>query len=665
LDLMLAPASAAQAFTQARDAYVAMADGRANIATLYATREIDWLFPPQAPFTGNATQWQAARDAFEQQMRAALATAYTTDTIVQYDVSWTSQLPAGIGDLYELFGTVVPTDGTALDRGFTLSSPHVAIPPSGPGLLTFLFGVNDIRDTAALSLDLSFNATHIQHFLAPASETPPGEARPSIWLQLVNPYAKLPHLGPDGQATEIPLVFRQFPTPPTLVRQEALPGSGSGVSESDNPLIAAAAWHLNYVYQVPLTPHDQIVTAVTYNTDLTVSGAAQTRAAALRTGAPVTYSLFEALARFSATYPVIQPVLTDRASPNWAAAAAVFARLVTDVVTNTTWTPPGISARASGGLTRITDVYTVTDVADAVGDGRQITLAWDAQESSFPGAALSVEALDPQLVPYPNQVPGRTASAITDRYTPVPPLADDWIVHAVEVAALNVLAAENALAAVQVERNLIEMTDAGGTSWYVQGDYVYMTPIISATQPVTPFIDNATPIDVAALPNQGIGTGCPAEGPPGVTSLCQRLYTLIYDLIGNGGCLTDLLAAHARASTADSISRRVKMACSFQYPVASAGGITSANPVQPLMPVTLARSFLIDGSNPAQLSDLSSRYAAQVAAWAETNKVAFGSDGLAGAQFVFDVTLYAELSGLNTPLLRLRRLQLKTADVAP
>lgn len=665
LDLMLAPASAAQAFAQARAAYVAMADGRANIASLYASKEIDWLFPPQAPFTGSPAQWQAARDAFEQQMRAALATAYTTDTIVQYGVSWTGKLPAEIGDLYELFGTVVPTDGTALDRGFTLSSPHVAIPQSGPGLLTFLFGVNDIRDTVAPALDLSFNATHIQHFLAPADATPPGEARPSIWLQLVNPYATLPHLGPIGQATKIPLVFRQFPTPPTLVRQEALPGSGSGLAESNNPLIAAAAWHLNYVYQVPLTVHDQIITAVTYNTDMTVSGAAQRRAAALRAGPPVTYTLFEALARFSATYAVIQDTLTNLASPNWAAAAGVFAGLVTDVVTNSTWTPSGVSAFATGGLSRITDVYTVADSADAVGDSRLITLAWETRESSFPGATLAVQALDPQLLPYPNQVPGRAAMAITDRYTPVPPLNDDWIVHAVTVDPLNVLAAENALAAVQVERNLIEMTDAGGTSWFAQGDYVYMTPAISATQPITPFIDNTTPIDVATLPNQGIGSGCPTAGPPGVTSLCQRIYTMMYDLIGGGGGLPDLLAAHACAGTADPMARRVKMACSFQYPVASAGGVASANPVQPLVPVTLARSFLIDGGDPAQLADLSDRYAGQVAAWAEAQQVAFGGNGLAGAQFVFDITLYAELSGLNTPLLRLRRLQLKTADVTP
>ena len=107
------------------------------------------------------------------------------------------------------------------------------------------------------------------------------------------------------------------------------------------------------------------------------------------------------------------------------------------------------------------------------------------------------------------------------------------------------------------------------------------------------------------------------------------------------------------------------MACGFQYPVASAGGVISANPISPLLPVVLARSFLIDGSDPAQLSDLSGRYAQAVAGWAASNAIALGTDAQSGAQFVFDITLYAELSGLNTPVLRLRTLQLKTADITP
>jgi large repetitive protein len=665
VDLMLAPASAAAAFEQARAAYTAIANGRAQLAQLYSAKEIDWLFPSAAPFTGSVAQLALAEEAFGQQMRAALATAYTTDTVVQYGVAWTGSVPASVGDLFELYGTIQPTGGASLPKGFTLSAPHVPVVAGSQSVLTFLFGVNDVKDQASVTLDLAYNVTHIQHFLQPAAETPAGEARPSMWLQLVNPYATPPHIGPDGTPTIIPLVFREYPTPPTLIKQTAIQGSGSLTAPSDNPLVAAAAWHLQYAYQAQLTVHDQIITAVTYNTDLSASGGSQGKSAALLGDAPVYYTLFEALARFSVTYAVLQPVLSKLADPNWAVAAGLFASLVEDVVNNTTWTPRPTALAARQGPVRITDDYTVTDVA-VTGNNRLATLAWMEQESSFRGATLAIEALNPAtLVPYPNQVQQTLPQSVTASYTPVPPLSDDWIVHQVEVDGLNVLTAENALSAVQVERNLIEMTDADGKAWYAQSEFVYMTPIVSATQPITPFVDNLTPIDVATLPNQGIGGGCPQAPPPGVNSLCQRIYTLMYDLLADDVTLVSLSGARLAAGLDDSASRRVKMACSFQYPVRSASGVVSANPISPLVPVVLARSFLIDGSDPAQLSDLSGLFAQAVAGWAASNDIKFGSDAQSGAQLVFDITLYAELSGLNTPVLRLRTLQLKTADVAP
>jgi len=117
------------------------------------------------------------------------------------------------------------------------------------------------------------------------------------------------------------------------------------------------------------------------------------------------------------------------------------------------------------------------------------------------------------------------------------------------------------------------MTDGDGKAWNAQSEFVYMTPIVSATQPITPFVDNLTPIDVATLPNQGIGGGCPQAPPPGVNSLCQRIYTLMYDLLADNVTLASLSGARLSAGLDDQAPRRMKMACSFQYPVRSAGGV--------------------------------------------------------------------------------------------
>ena len=669
VDTMLAAASAAKAFEVARDAYTNMAYGRKSLAQQYAVHEVDWLFSPQSPLTGTGAQLAAAQ-TFAQQMRAALMTAYSADTLVQYAVTWNSPVPASVGDLLSLYGKVQPVGNAPLPQGYGLSSAQVPVASSGPSLLTFLFGLAAVQDVACVTVDLQYNITHLQYFLEPANQVQPGQARPSMWLQLVNPSpAGAPHIGPTATSTVIPLVFREYPTPPTVISQQGLAGaSSSTLAVGYNPLTTAAAWHGVFQYQVQLTDHDQVVSSITYNTDLSASSRGEQHQRATAANSNEVFSLFQALARFSVTYPVLLPFLTNLAdtSPNWAAAAAVFSSLVTDVVTNTTWNPlPTAAIRRM--LPNITNQYVITDKRQ--NGSRLITLTWDPRqgESSFSGVTLAIEALAPNLQPYPNQVTGTVPNGITDAYVPIPRLEGNWVIHQVEVDSLNVLAAENALAGVQVERNLIKMTSRDGTPWLAQSEFVYMTPIVRATQPVTPFIDNSTPIDVARLPHQGISTGCPhTPPPPGLPSLCQRIYTMMYDLLSDPDLLSHLTGARLSAGLDDSAQRRVKVACSFQYPIAAAtGGTGGVNPISPLFPVVLARSFLIDGAQTAQLNDFSSLYAHAIATWSVNNQVTLGAASqLVGAQFVFDITLYAQLSGLNTPVLRLRNLQLKLTDIA-
>ncbi|CAM2069755.1 hypothetical protein SCOR_30550 [Sulfidibacter corallicola] len=664
VDGMLAAPSAAQSFEQARTAYDTIAEGRQSLAEEYSRHEIEWLFSAQAPFTGNSDQLNEGREAFDQQMRAALMTAYLVDTVVQYGVTW-SQVPADVSDDYALFGQVQPTVGD-LPKGFTISTAQVPVQQDGSSLLTFLFGVADIQDTASVSLDLQFNVTHVQYFTESSQQVPAGEARPSIWLQLVNPYPDgVPHVGPTDTQTEIPLVFRQFPTPPTLITQTATGGAASkSTALDDNPLVAAAAWHFNYSYQGQFTVHDEILTSITYNTDLSANGGGQLRAAAIAENQ--VFTLFQALARFSATWTVLRPILSNLQDPNWAAAAQSFADRVTEVVNNSDWNTNGAQALLAT-LQNITDSYTVLDTAQS-GDQRQIQLTWSSQqgESSFPDATLQVRAIAPDGQPYPNQVQTSITDGLQTTYTAQPPIVDDWIIHGIEVDNLNVLSAENALPGVQVERNLIAMKGPDGTTWYSQNNFVYKTPVVRPTTPSTPLVDNADPIDIAQLPNQGISTGCPSSSDvPGEACLCQRIYTMVYDLLADPGQSAALRQAQVNAGAADDQSRRVKIAASFRYPINDAAGSQPGqNPILPVYPIVLARSFVIDAASDAQLDDLAQSLALAVANWAQRNGVVFGNTPQpASGQIVFDMTLYAQLSGLNTPVLRLRDLFLNLSDV--
>ena len=379
VDDLLSPASAAKAFELDPAAYTAIATGRETLAQGYAQFEVDWLFDPTSPFSGTDAQRKVARDVFEQQMRATLMTAYSVDTIVQYDVAWNGAVSPAADGMIELFGQIeamlagsyawsgltvtattaapnglspgdrvsmvftpgagqaAPADGpytivSASGTTFTitvatggtgtgtfagtrqnagLSTAHVGVSSTGPSPLTFLYGTPDVSDAAIASFDLRYSVTHLQLFLAPDSGTP-GEARPSLWLQLVD--ALQPHVGPAGTGTNIPVVFRQFPTPPTLVSQAwapFTPQSGSG-----NPIADAADWSYIFTYQAVLAAQDQVNSAITYNTDLRPPSGS-TRAKALLRGSDGPYDLFTALARFSAVYGVIQTILPNLANPNW------------------------------------------------------------------------------------------------------------------------------------------------------------------------------------------------------------------------------------------------------------------------------------------------------------------------------------------------------------
>ena len=335
---------------------------------------------------------------------------------------------------------------------------------------------------------------------------------------------------------------------------------------------------------------------------------------------------------------------------------------------NTDWNPPS-SFAVAGGLATVTDNYVVTD--ELLGDltTQQIQLSWPANqgESSFANVTLALTALDPtskNLAPYPNQRPITPTKPDSLLYeVDDAPIGGLGVAHLIEVAALNVLAAENALAAVQVERNLITLDAPDGTPWQVVPEFVYMTPQVRPSQPVTPYIDNATPIDVTTLPNQGSGAACPSSP----SSLCQRIYTIMADLLADPVQARSLLAAHLAAGVTSGTTRRVNVACSYRFPIPSVTeGTFDSTSINPLVPVVLARSFNIDGHQPAQIGDFSALFAEAIDTWARKNAIVYGSQAKPlGAMLIFDITLYAALRGADTPVLRFGNLQLKLTDIDP
>jgi large repetitive protein len=213
---------------------------------------------------------------------------------------------------------------------------------------------------------------------------------------------------------------------------------------------------------------------------------------------------------------------------------------------------------------------------------------------------------------------------------------------------------------VQIERNLISLQGSDGHWYQVVNEFIYTTALVRPSQPLTPYIDNEPTeypdppnwIDVAKLP------------PVTPRTLYQRIYNVMSDLLADAVHAPALRAAYRVAGTSDT-TRRVKVACSYQFPVGAVGGTTDNTiSISPLVPVVMARSFDIDGQDGAALASFATLFAAAIGGWAHDNNVIFGpTTTLKDATLRFDITLYAKLSGVNTPVLRLNNLQLKLTDI--
>jgi hypothetical protein len=194
-------------------------------------------------------------------------------------------------------------------------------------------------------------------------------------------------------------------------------------------------------------------------------------------------------------------------------------------------------------------------------------------------------------------------------------------------------------------------------------EFIYTTALVRPSQPLTPYIDNE-PTEPPAQPNW---IDVAKLTPVTPRTLYQRIYNVMRDLLADAVQARALRAAYRAAGVTTGTARRVKVACSYQFPVAAVAGATDTKiSISPLVPVVMARSFDIDGQDAAALGSFATLFAAAIAGWAHDNGVMFGpKPTLQLAALRFDITLYAKLSGVNTPVLRLNNLQLKVTDIDP
>ena len=195
-------------------------------------------------------------------------------------------------------------------------------------------------------------------------------------------------------------------------------------------------------------------------------------------------------------------------------------------------------------------------------------MASEAGTIALQNVTLSVQALDPKSTSFPN-----LASAYPDQGPVSQPPANSsefqvkaappdglGAAHRVEVHGLNVLAAENAIAAVQVERNLITL-DRIGRHALSSGAGIRLHDGRGSAEPAGDALHRQR--DAARLtPQRRFARPCPVHRP----SLCQHVLTVMTDLLADPVQSASLLKAHQAAGVTTGTTRRVKVGCSYQFP---------------------------------------------------------------------------------------------------
>lgn len=263
-------------------------------------------------------EWDDACELLKQAMLTSLSSAFTVSTVAQFQagvevVGRAEDKPSPNTMPPSLYGSVgppltnVPASSSSpnASRQYTISNGELDI-DSGDQWMTVLVTVAQPKAQAELELDLTYEASYLQHDFEPGQEYQ-GYV-PSSWLKFVLPGTQplsMSITGDEPAHIPIPLLF--YPDPPVLIDQAATAAAlGSPVIGSPANINNEIAEALEWIYQVQIAHNwahqDELWFTATYNLPVT----APMMLGALWETDPL-MNLFEELVRFRNLYATISP----------------------------------------------------------------------------------------------------------------------------------------------------------------------------------------------------------------------------------------------------------------------------------------------------------------------------------------------------------------------
>ncbi len=561
----------------------------------------------------------AARDAYAQSLLTRLSTAYEVETAVVYSATTTNSFaddttaPAIAPRLY---GSVIgkPIAGTAGEArsDFSLSNTKIALDNSTGPKFAFLFRSDRTQNQASANVDVSYNVTHVEHDIKVAVDG----YEASSWLTLLLPEDPI-EVGP----ADIPIALREFPVPPALVRQQALPEDISNATTLER----ATFWEYVYTYEQQTVAQDSIFANVQFNVGPEIAN--------LRSEEPV-LDLFDWLARFNREYPLFSSNLdllvkgnaelagTERDAAS--AAVAWFANLVEGVAGSWgAWVTQAAATRQMlQSLEGFEWDFEIIELFNANEVVIQMALTGESDANArFPDVEVTLEDGSKRLIE-----PTVNGAIREYRYpwsaAELPETRERTFIF----DELHVLNTENGWGGIHLERNL-NLTSDLATPRTTNPRFVYQTPEVRFVNKVTPLIDNKSPINIS---------------PSGSTkSLNAHLTDMLNELFEQAG-------------DNDTRDRLMKVGCRYSYDVRGQAGPAEGpgqlDEFQAYMPILQRMTFTI---KPNDTADFVNGMVSSINQW-----MGDVNPSRARGFYEFDITVFAALSSTDLPVLRLRRLWL-------
>jgi hypothetical protein len=597
----------------------------------------------------------AAKEKMRQQLLSRLENAYLVTAIAEWNARVHSHFTAVPGrPAPRFYGTPAPTltgdVSPAATKSYVFSN---AKPPLSNGVshLTAAFSSTNPSGQTSYDLNLDYKITNLEHQINAVPGIENYEA--SAWLTFVIPLDPDPSRSATptvdsriGPAT-IPVVLKVFPEPPSLVSQSGIQrlAENSGAATT---LEQAKLWDYQFIYAKSAVAQDTIDAEARFNLP-DQDGIQGASARAL--------DLFDYLGIFVSAYPGVErsmidllrvfPLDSNPTSDGYKRVVKVlsdFYQLVAPLpMAWKEWRREKIAADLTANATPASAYYFSVQERRDDSNGRLVLTRTLSDRSD----AKVYNPATHTLVPLPPPQITIDVNGTIYRMAPGPEPASfyfiddsgqylDWNTakdlpnRAADFAGLNgagldVMGYQNAWSAVQIVRNRDLVRRPDGTVVPTNPAFIYSTQQIRFAGKLTPLLQTARPIDVAAITAQRY---LPLQ------KHLENLFMTFFNALPMGA------------------EQMLRMECQYSYLMAD-------NPDLPpiVLPVFLRPPFLY------RVAPMPTPFVTATATLISQWNLAAAPQVSTG-KLLFDLTIFPVLTGSRLPLIRLTGLFLLVRDIA-